>query len=160
MLKQSILMGFSLAAVLAPAASGRPSDADLSAAKRLQQSFVEGWRRADPDAIAANFTDDGDLINPTGVHAAGRAAISGFYAQAFAAGYRGSDADFTIRLTRRIAPGVILIDGELRITGARKGDGTAIPDVQGIATGLLVKTPRGWRLAALREQSSASKIAP
>lgn len=160
MLKQSILMGFSLAAVLAATASSQPSDADLSAAKRLQQAFVDGWKRADPDAIAANFTDDGDFINPTGFHAVGPAAISGFYAQAFAAGYRGSDAGFTFRQTRRIAPGVILIDGEWRITGARKADGSPVPDEQGIATGLLVKTPRGWRLAALREQSSASKIAP
>jgi uncharacterized protein (TIGR02246 family) len=139
---------------------GQPR-ANLDAAvTQLQDGYIGGWKKADPVLIAANFTEDGDFINPTGFHATGHAQIAAFYARAFAAGYRGSDAGFTAKSTREIAPGVVVIDGEWYIAGAHDPDGKPIADEHGIATAVLVKQSSGWRVAALREQSSASKILP
>ena len=145
---------------LCGAAAEAPVTTDAAALRQMTQGYIGAWKLADPELIASNFTIDGDFINPTGFHATGHAAIAAFYRQAFDAGYKGSDAGFTPRATRRIAPGVIVIDGEWYIAGAPDTEGKSRPAERGIATAVLIKTGAAWRIAALREQSSASKIAP
>ncbi len=54
----------------------------------------------------------------------------------------------------------LCIDGEWYISGAHKPDGTQMPDERGLASAVLVKTGIGWRIAALREQSSGTTISP
>ena len=139
---------------------GQPQTPLAAVVAQMQDGYIGAWKKADPTLIAANFTEDGDFINPTGFHATGREQIANFYARAFAAGYKGSDAGFTARAIRQIAPGVTVIDGEWYIAGAHDPDGRPIADEHGIATAVLVKQAAGWRVAVLREQSSASKILP
>ncbi|WP_372785275.1 SgcJ/EcaC family oxidoreductase [Phenylobacterium sp.] len=156
---RSTLLALGALVALAPAAAGaHPKTSDADAVRQMMAGYIDAWKRADPKLIAANFKADGDFINPTGFHATGHAAIAAFYAQAFAAGYKGSDAGFTAETTRQIAPGVMVIDGEWYITGAHELDGKPRADERGLATAVLVKTRAGWRIAVLREQSSASKI--
>jgi uncharacterized protein (TIGR02246 family) len=145
-------------AALSGTAVGQPEDADAAALRQMTEGYIGAWKHADAQLIGSNFTPDGDFINPTGFHAVGRAAIAHFYDQAFDAGYRGSDAGFVARATRRIAPGVVVIDGEWRISGAHDPDGKLRPEERGIATAVLVKSGGEWRIAVLREQSSAATI--
>lgn len=160
MFRRSALALISVIALSGGLAMGQSAISDDAAVRQMLEGYIGAWKQADPDLIAANFTDDGDFINPTGFHATGHATISAFYAHAFAAGYRGSDAGFTARKTRQISPGVILIDGEWYISSAHKSDGKQIPDERGLASAVLVKTDIGWRIAALREQSSGTTISP
>jgi uncharacterized protein (TIGR02246 family) len=145
-----------LAIVAATPVSAQPA-MEAAAAKVLQQGYVAAWDKADPSAIAGFFAADGDFINPTGFHAQGRAAIAAFYAQAFAAGYAGSQGGFALKRTRTVAPGVMVVDGDWSIRGAHAPDGGARPDEQGAATAILVQTGEGWRVAALREQEAPAK---
>lgn len=149
-----------LSVSLAPAAFAAPDSETAAAFGVIQKGYISAWNRADAAAIGANYVADGDFINPTGFHARGPKEIQAFYARAFAAGYAGSTATFTLRATRKIAPGVVVIDGEWTIKGAHKPTGEAIPLEAGIATAVVVKTPAGWRASALREQESATKITP
>ncbi len=158
MFRSTLLALGALVALGTGAASARPRPSDAAAVRQMMIGYIDAWKRADPKLIASNFMADGDFINPSGFHAAGHAAIAAFYAQAFAAGFKGSDAGFTARTTRQIAPGVMVIDGEWYITGAHELDGKPRADERGLATAVLVKTGAGWRIAVLREQSSASKI--
>ena len=128
-----------------------PADA---AVKVLTQGYVAAWNRADARRIAGFFAADGDFTNPTGFHAAGRPAIGGFYARAFGAGYAGSRGGFTLTRARRIAPDVVLTDGEWSIEGARTPQGGPRPAEHGSAFAVLRRTSEGWRVAALREQEA------
>jgi hypothetical protein len=56
--------------------------------------------------------------------------------------------------TRMVAPGVMLVNGEWSIRGARTPQGAARPGEQGLATAVLVRTGGKWRIAALREQET------
>lgn len=143
------------AAGFSPSPAAPARDAMLAP---LEDGFVGAWRRADPERLADNFTPEGDLVTPTGAHAAGRAAIAAFYGRVFEAGYKGSAVAFTPRLERRIAPGAAIIDGEWRITGIRGPQGAPVGEEHGLAAAVLVKTAAGWRIAALREQTSGSKL--
>jgi uncharacterized protein (TIGR02246 family) len=124
------------------------------AAEALRQGYVAAWDRADASAIADFFAPDGDFTNPTGFHAQGRADIAAFYAQAFAAGYVGSHGGLKLLRARVVAPGVMVVDGEWSIRGARTPQGGERPGEQGLATAVLVRTGDAWRIAALREQEA------
>ena len=124
------------------------------AVEALERGYVAAWDRADAAAIAAFFAPDGDFTNPTGFHAQGRADVAAFYGQAFAVGYGGSRGGLKLLRTRAVAPGVMLVDGEWSIRGARTPQGDPRPSEQGLATAVLVRTDSGWRIAALREQET------
>jgi uncharacterized protein (TIGR02246 family) len=138
----------------AAASSAAAAPATAPAVEVLQRGYVEAWDRADATAIAAYFAPDGDFTNPTGFHAQGRADIAAFYAQAFAAGYAGSRGGLKLLRTRLVAPGVLVVDGEWSIRGARTAQGGARPSEQGLATAVLIRTGDAWRIAALREQEA------
>jgi uncharacterized protein (TIGR02246 family) len=143
--------------ILVAAASSAPAaPATAPAIEVLQRGYVEAWDRADAGAIAGYFAPDGDFTNPTGFHAQGRADIAAFYAQAFAAGYAGSRGGLTLLRTRLVAPGVMVVDGEWSIRGARRPQGGERPGEQGLVTAVLVRTGDAWRIAALREQEAPS----
>lgn len=161
---KSLLITSAFAGLLAlassPFAAVAPTAIDPAALASIQNGYIASWNEANAKKISANFIADGDFINPTGFHARGPAEIEAFYARAFAAGYAHSTATFTPRVVRMIASGVAAIDGEWTITGARKPAGEAIPNESGIANAIVVKTPQGWKVSLLREQSSATKITP
>ena len=148
---RNLLAGMALTAAVSSAAA---APATAPAVEVLQRGYVAAWDRADAAAIAAYFAPDGDFTNPTGFHAQGRADIAAFYAQAFAAGYAGSRGGLTLLRTRMVAPGVMLVDGEWSIRGARGPQGDARPGEQGLATAVLVQSGGVWRIAALREQET------
>lgn len=148
---RNLFAGMALTAAGFPAA-GAPAAAP--AVEVLQRGYVEAWDRADAAAIAAYFAPNGDFTNPTGFHAQGRADIAAFYAQAFASGYAGSRGGLKLRRTRLVTPGVMVVDGEWSIRGARTPQGGERPGEQGLATAVLVRTGDAWRIAALREQEA------
>ncbi|MGH6970861.1 MAG: hypothetical protein ACREEQ_04560, partial [Caulobacteraceae bacterium] len=73
MLLRTTLIAAAAAALFGGAAMADTHTHTDTAADAAVQQIVEGytaaWKRADPQAIAANFTEDGDLINPDGFHA-------------------------------------------------------------------------------------------
>lgn len=148
------LTAFSLTPLSAAAAPSGPE----AAAKAVLDAYVAAWDRADAKALGAQFAPDGDFINPTGTYARGPAAIQAFYAAAFAAGYAGSRGSFHLVAARRLAPGVVAVDGDFSISGARNPNGAARESEGGIASAVLVRRQGVWRVALLREQEGAQHI--
>ncbi|HSV04317.1 MAG TPA: SgcJ/EcaC family oxidoreductase [Phenylobacterium sp.] len=144
-----------IATTAAPAAPGTAE----TVAQAMAAAYVAAWDRGDASALGAQFAADGDFINPAGVYARGPAEIGAFYRTAFARGYSGSAGAFRVVKVRRLAPGVVAIDGEWSITGARGPDGRPRPPERGIAAAVLVSGAGGWKVALLREQEGAAKIA-
>jgi uncharacterized protein (TIGR02246 family) len=100
--------------------------------------------------MASLFSDDGDLVIPSGDVMSGRAAIQSFYQGVFARGYRGSHAASEIKKLR-IAGNTAIIDGTWSINGARDASGAPRPSEQGLFTALLEKKGSTWCIMALRE---------
>jgi uncharacterized protein (TIGR02246 family) len=143
--------------MIALPATAAPSGPD-AAVHALLETYVRAWDRADARALGAQFAADGDFINPTGTYARGPAQVEAFYAAAFAAGYAGSRGAFRPVAVRDLAPGVIAVDGEWSIEGARGPDGAQRPTEAGIAAAVLVRRHGVWRIALLREQAGAQHI--
>jgi uncharacterized protein (TIGR02246 family) len=138
-------------------ASAAPSLPDSTVAETFK-TYLAAWEQGDAHAIAAQFAPDGDFINPTGFYARGPAEVEAFYRAAFTRGYAGSVGGFVVKAVRLIAPGVVAVDGVWSIEGAHDPAGGVRPAERGLATGILVRRVEGWRIALLREQSSAQDV--
>jgi len=154
---------FVLAMTLAGAISAgapRASGVVPNAAHEIVAAYARAWNAGNPLGIAQLFAGNGDFINPEGIHAGGRREIEAFYAAAFKSGYTGSKGEGGIIAVRAIAPTLAIIDGQWRISGAKKPDGSPRAVERGILTGVIERTAHGWRILALRETASATKIIP
>lgn len=122
----------------------------------IVDQVLDAWRHSDAARIAAAYEPTGDFVSPTGDHATGRAQIEAFYASAFAAGYAGSVATAKIIHLRHITSTVAIADGVWDIQPTPNAKITR-PEL-GIFSAVLVYNSGQWRIAALREQSSAREL--
>jgi uncharacterized protein (TIGR02246 family) len=126
----------------------------------LANRYVKDWDVADAKALASAYMPNGDLITPDGTRLRGHQAIQDFYAAAFASGYAGSHSGFVLKGLRLVAPSVAVLDGTWFIEDAHTSAGMPRAREQGIAAMVVVRSGAAWRIAALREQESASSIKP
>jgi uncharacterized protein (TIGR02246 family) len=133
------------------------SNQDETEVRNLIPAFTDAWARADAPGLAALFASDGDLMIPTGNVFSGREAIGGFYASVFAQGYKGSKGAGDIVRLRVLQPDVMVGDGTWSITGAHKDGKEAVAE-RGVFTFVAVKREGKWRISALREQTSATRL--
>ena len=133
-------------------------DVAEAAIRTLSQNYINAWNRADAEGIASLFVADGDLVAPDGTRASGHAAIRAFYAAAFQRGYSGSRAGISIVALRAVGRDVVIVDGTWFIENARTAGGAVAPREEGVATLVAVKASGGWRVTAVREQTSATAI--
>lgn len=131
---------------------------DLDQIRTIQNKLTAAWDSADAAAIAQLYTDDGDVIIPTGLVLQGKQPIRDFYASVFASGYAGSRGHGKIVRWRAIGSTAYVVDGTWSITGVHKRDGKSAPDESGIFNAFFSKSHGRWQLAALREQTSATKL--
>jgi uncharacterized protein (TIGR02246 family) len=137
--------------------AGAP-DSSATAIEALAQRYVDAWNRADASGIASLYVDDGDLITPDGTWVHGHASIQAFYASVFKRGYAGSRSGMEVKVSRNVAPGVVVVDGTWFIENAHSPAGAPAPKEQGVATLIAVETSAGWRVSAVREQTSATTV--
>lgn len=154
----SIALSLPNASMTTHLASSPDSVADVRAATMLLTEFKQAWQSADGARLGSLFTRDGDLIIPTGELLHGQAKVAGFYTSVFAHGYRGSSTSATIAQIRHITAGIMLVDAEWEISGAVTADGASKPPERGILTVILKRQGARWLVAALREQTSATKV--
>lgn len=154
------LVAFNLHGPLAtqPVAA-RDSVADVRVAQTLLTNFEHAWHAADGAKLGSLFTSDGDLVIPTGELMHGQAKIAGFYNSAFDHGYRGSTTTASIAQIRHVTRDIIIADATWEISGAVTSAGAAKPPERGILVVVLQRVDMQWCVAALREQTSAIRVA-
>jgi len=153
------LLGISLLALRTlHRAPAETQDADDPALRQMQTQFTAAWAKSDARSIAALFAADADFIIPTGLVMRGQAEIEAFYSSVFAQGYGGSRAGSEILRIRFLRPDLGLVDATWTIQNVHKKDGSAAPDESGTLALVAAKTPQGWRIAALRESTSANSF--
>lgn len=124
-----------------------PSDEEQIRA--MMETFEGAWAQADAAAVAAGFTDDGDILTSAGFPL-GRAAVEEFYSQSFAGPFKGTTIDVEMTSVRFLTPDVALTDGTYEISGFKGPDGEDLGSVRGQFTGVNVKADDGWRIGCSR----------
>lgn len=81
------------------------------------QEFAAAWNRHDPKALAAFWAPDGDLINPFGRVAKGRAEVEKLFTDEHSAFMKGTTFTLTGMTVRLLAPNIAFTDWDVEISG-------------------------------------------
>jgi uncharacterized protein (TIGR02246 family) len=139
-------------AVLALSALGAGSALaqDEAAIRKASADFVAAWNRHDAKAMAALFAEDGDIINPSGRAARGRAEVEKLFTEEHAAVMKGSTYVLTKGDVRLLGPTTAVSDWESEITGMSGPQGEALPPFKHHVTIVYVKKGALWMAAVGR----------
>ena len=139
-----LLAGAALAAAQVQAAHPR----DEAAVRELVARYVDARDHTDPKAVAALFTKDADQLVSTGEWRKGLdQVVRGTVASSQASSGKRT---ITVESVRLLADGVAIADGRYEIAGAN-----GAPDRRMWTTLVVVRTPDGWRIAAIRNMLPA-----
>ena len=144
---RKILLGGVLLAVAVTAASW---GAEMPALHARAAEFKAAWDRNDAKAIAALWAPDGDLINPFGRVAKGRAEVEKLFQDEQTTIMKGTKFVFVSESAHEIAPDVALADWDIEVTGMKGPDGAAMPPHNHHVTVVWVKHDGQWWAAAAR----------
>jgi len=124
-------------------AAGLFAQTDDDAIRGIVRKYMEARESQDAAAVASLFTADADQLVSSGEWRKGREAL----VQGTLASSRNSTGKRTITLNsvRYLAPGVAIADGPYEL-GARKMWTCFV----------LIKTPQGWKIAAIRNMLPAA----
>lgn len=156
---------FVAALLAAVASSGLPaaemsSAADEAAIRQRCAEFVAAWNRHDPHAMAATWTEDGDVINPAGREAKGRAGIEQILAEEHNGALRGSTYVAHKIDVRFFAPTIAVADWTSEVTNIRDPQGAAAPNLKHHVTSVFVKHDGQWHAAMVRAFAPLPPMGP
>lgn len=133
--------------------SERPDvPADPDELRSLHHQLLERWNARDGEALAAVFTEDGNLVGFNGSTVNGRPQIRAHFLEIFAdhqtAAYVGK-----VREVRTLAPEVALLRAVVGMV--LPGQSDINPAVNAIQTLVAVKQGGGWRVALFQNTPAA-----
>ncbi len=118
---------------------------DEKAIRSLGDAFARSFAAGDAKAIAAMYTEDGELIDENGARAQGRPAIEELYAGIFQSRPH-STIDIAIESLRFLGPEVAKEEGHTRVRAAGESETLRRYTV------LYVKLDRNWLYSSVREE--------
>ena len=123
--------------------------ADEAAVRAVYQQFMDAWNQGSGAALAAAFTEDGDLVGFDGTHFKGRQQIAPFHQQLFDKWLKGSRLVGQVKDVRFLSADVALMHA---VGGTvMRGKTEPVPERDSIQT-LVATRQEGdeWRLAAFQ----------
>lgn len=123
---------------------------DESAVRQQCANFVAAWNKHDPKAMAAIWADDGDVINPFGRIASGRAEIEKLFTDEHNTVMHGTTYATESVDVRLLGPTVALVDWSSEITGMHNPTGVALPVFKHHVFSVFVKKDGQWKASAVR----------
>lgn len=153
-MKSSIHLSIALACILQVRAE--EPNPDISSLQKASTDFVTAYNSKDAAALAALFTQEGEMSDSTGKDlTSGRDEIKSRYEEVF----MGDSPSMAIEVesVRLVAPGLAIEDGTFHLTPA--GDGNAPPHSTNY-TAVLMKNDKGvWEIASTRDLGDATDAA-
>lgn len=140
-------------------AQTKPHGAD-AAIKARCDAFAAAWNQHDARAMAACWTPDGDLIDPFGASARGRANIEKFFQGEHTGVMRPTTYTITKQAVRMLGDDVAVADWDCHITGLKAADGSDAPRLDHHVTIVLAREAGEWLFVAARPVIYAPKPAP
>jgi len=123
--------------------------ADETGVRELVARYVDAREHRDAKAIEALFTPEADQLVSSGEWRKGRpAVVSGTLASSESTGGRRT---ITVESVRFLAPETAIADGRYEISGLAGGQARRM-----WTTIVCVRTPGGWRIAAIRNMLPAA----
>ena len=122
---------------------------DEAAVRELYQQFMDAWGQGSGAALAAVFTQDGDLIGFDGTHLKGRQEIAPFHQRLFDKWLKGSRLVGHVTDVRFLGPDVAVMHA---VGGTvMRGKQAPAPERDSIQTLVATRLEGGdWRLAAFQ----------
>ena len=116
---------------------------DEAAIRKVFADFAEAWGRDDAKSMASYWAADGDLINPQGRRANGRAEVETLLASEHATAFKGTHITFSEGTIHFVKPGVAVFTTDYEVPGMHVRDGTEMT-AKGILTSVMVKKHGKW----------------
>jgi uncharacterized protein (TIGR02246 family) len=132
-------------AVAAPDTSG--GEAQVRA--RCQE-FAAAWNRHDAKALAGFWAPDGDLINPFGRMAKGRAELEKLFTDEHSTFMKGTTFTITGMTVRLLEPDIACADWDVDVSGMQSPEGTAMPVLKTHVNAVMMKKSGQWWIVAGR----------
>ncbi len=132
-----------LLALPASVAETKAQARDEAAIRKVFADFAEAWGRDDAKSMAAHWSEDGDLINPLGRRANGRAEIEKLIADEHATVFKGTHITFREGTIHFVKPDVAVFTTDYEVPGAHGPNGNEMT-AKGIVTSVMVKKDGKW----------------
>jgi len=145
--RTALAMAIASTASLAVAAPDTGSEAQVRA--RCQE-FAAAWNRHDAKAMAGFWAPDGDLINPSGRMAKGRADVEKLFTDEQAGVMKGTTFTITGMTVRLLEPDIAVADWDVEISGMQSPEGTAMPVLKTHVNSVMMKKSGQWWVVAGR----------
>jgi len=147
-----VLIAVLLALVcLPPAFAAAPPKVGAKAAiEAVEKEFVAAWNAHDAKRLAAVWAPDGDLINPFGRVAKGRAELEKLLTEEQSTVFKTSTYQIESESIREIARGVAIADWESVVTGMVGPDGKPAPPLKHHVTVVYRLAEGHWQAVAAR----------
>jgi uncharacterized protein (TIGR02246 family) len=147
---KKLALAFVLASLVGPTALRAGQAEDEASIRKFGLDFAAAWNKHDSKAMAAFWAEDGDLINPFGRAAKGRAEVEKLFHDEQAGPMAGTTYATTLSSVRFLTPDVALSDWEIVVTGMRGPDGSAGAPFKPHVFIVLARKGGQWLTAAAR----------
>ncbi len=134
---------------ISPALWAGPEE-DAKAVSARGQEFVAAWNKDDAKGMAALWAPRGDLINPFGRVAQGRAEVEKLFADEHAGVMKGTTFKVESEGVRVLGPTAAIMDWDVDVVGMVGPDGKAMPPLKHHITVVLAKRAGTWWIEAAR----------
>lgn len=123
-------------------------------------SFADAFNGRDAAALAALFTEGGDLVNIFGMRMVGRSGVQAGHARQFAGALAGNRLAFTEHTVREVGPGVAVCHAQWRREVLPDAPAGSLPAGTGIFTLVLVEQAGSWKIDAAHNVQNAPPPGP
>jgi uncharacterized protein (TIGR02246 family) len=148
-MKKLLLLPILLGMIALPVTRADQKEEDAAIHARHDE-WTAAWNKHDPKLMASFWVADGDLINPFGRHAQGRAAIEKLFTEEQSGPMAGTTYSGTIENIRYMGKNVAIVDVAGEINGMKGPDGAAAPPFKHHVTWIAEKKTGKWMAVGAR----------
>jgi uncharacterized protein (TIGR02246 family) len=146
-MKRFLMVVLFLALITIPLIAKESSEAAI---RETDESFAAAWNRHDAKAMAASWAKDGDLINPFGRVAKGRAEIERLIQDEHSNAMKQSMYKTGAMSIRFIEPDIAFVESDIELSGVTNPDGTIAPPLKVHVNRVVQKKDGKWWTVASR----------
>jgi len=126
------------------------ADTATQAIEKRTGEFVAAWNRHDSTALAAFWLPDGDLLNPFGRWAKGRAEVAKLLGEEHSTVMKATTFTVDAVWVRTPSPNVAVADWDITIAGMTGPDGSMMPAQKMHVAMVWIKKGGTWSIMAGR----------